>query len=62
MNVAVIGERSRLGEGELESLVLGDIARGIEDSSRITGHRIGSLWTRVKLSYREEWHVPVQAM
>src|SRR6266566_5828943 len=23
---------------------------------------IGSLWTRVKLSYREEWHVPVQAM
>ena len=43
MNVAVIGERSRLGEGELEGLVLGDIARGIEVPSCITGHRMWSI-------------------
>ncbi len=38
------------------SFARGDFAPGA------TRCLIGSLWTRVKLSYREEWHVPVQAM
>ncbi len=43
VDVAVIGERPRRAEGELESLVLGEIARGTENPSRITGHRMWSI-------------------
>ena len=43
VNIAVIGERSRRCEGEIEGLVLCDIPRGTEDPSRITGHRMGSI-------------------
>src|SRR5438552_16808798 len=37
VNVAVIRERSWRREGKHEGLILGDIPRGTEDSSRITG-------------------------
>src|SRR6266581_7129367 len=43
VNIAVVGECSRRGEGELEGLVLCDIARGTEDPSGITGDCMGSI-------------------
>lgn len=43
MNIAVVGEGSRRGEGKLEGLVLRDIARGTEDPSSITGDCMGSI-------------------
>src|SRR6266566_10101813 len=43
VNVAVIGERSRSGEGELEAFVWSDIARGTKGSRHITGHCMGSI-------------------
>lgn len=43
VNITVVGECSRRGEGELEGLVLCDIARGTEDPGSITGDGMGSI-------------------
>ncbi len=43
MNIAVVGECSRRGEGKLERLVLRDITRGIKDPRCITGDCMGSI-------------------